>query len=910
MTPMLRNWLSLALLIVCVPGGWLARGAMPEETLAVDALRKMFQDGLYEVAERQSADFIRQFPNSELLSEAVLIQARSRIQLRRYDDAIALLAEKAGQAGKRGDEFAFWQAEGRLAKGDLAGAAEAFVKVIAAYPESPLRLQASYHEAFARSRQGDNGRAINLLRDPNSAFQHGAQARPDDEWARRGWLLLAELQLGAKDLAGAEASLDKLGTQSLAPDLGWQRQFLLAQIRAAANQWPEALSCFTNLWTSLTNNVPLELQAAAALLQGEAQEKLQQPGAALVSYERALAEGVPSGQRRAALQRIVTLSLNQNRSPEILQRLETFAAQRPQDELLDLVRVTLGELRLKQFYATRQSPTAPTPESAAAATNLLQQARAQFEAVVTNHTNSPLLGRAQLNRGWCLWEEGTNRLPEALLTFRAATEKLLEPAPQAIARIKWADCQAQLGDLAGARANYWLVATNYTAVPGLTNSLFSQALFQIVRASIDLNDLPGASAASARLLQLDPSGDFAPRAELLLAQALNRQGNPQASRVTYEDFLKRFTNSILVPEVRLAVVHTHEQENALKEAITACADWLRAYSNQTTVATALVAQATFDLARLSYRASPDTNALALLAGFGAQYPDSTNAPLAQYLIGEYYFGQGDYGKAELHFLDRSLVLNTNSALTELVCRARLMAGRAAVARQSYPSARDHFYWIITNGPLAVATSPIPVPIVAEAYLLLGDTFRQEPLAGETNSLARFVEAIKAFSKITEQWPTNEFAPLAWGCIGECYLQLATQDPKRYDLAVDALRKVIESSAAPTDRSRAEYELGVVRHKQSELRSDNDRVALANQALDHYLRVLYGQNLRPGEAPDPLWVKRAGLAAAELAESLKKTDTAIGIYQRLLTELPPLRPRFEKKIEELQAAKAKASGRNQ
>jgi tetratricopeptide (TPR) repeat protein len=256
------------------------------------------------------------------------------------------------------------------------------------------------------------------------------------------------------------------------------------------------------------------------------------------------------------------------------------------------------------------------------------------------------------------------------------------------------------------------------------------------------------------------------------------------------------------------------------------------------------------------------------------------------------------------------VLNTNSALIELACRARLMAGRAAVARQSYPSARDHFYWIITNGPLAVATSPIPVPIVAEAYLLLGDTFRQEPLAGETNSLARFVEAIKAFSKITEQWPTNEFAPLAWGCIGECYLQLATQDPKRYDLAAEALRKVIESSAAPTDRSRAEYELGVVRHKQSELRSDNDRVALANQALDHYLRVLYGQNLRPGEAPDPLWVKRAGLAAAELAESLKKTDTAIGIYQRLLTELPPLRPRFEKKIEELQAAKAKASGRNQ
>jgi outer membrane protein assembly factor BamD (BamD/ComL family) len=910
MTRTLRPGLIGALLAAFSLSAWFAHGATPEDSAAVEALRKMVQDGLYEVAERQAGEFLRQATNADLLSEVVLMQARCRIQLQRYDDAITLLTEKANLADQRPDEFAFWQAEARLEKRDFPGAGDAFAKLIAQHPNSPLRVRASYSEAYARARQGDTTLALNLLREPGAAFAQAAQAHPDDEWARRGWLLLAELQFRAKDFPAAETSLNKLGTAPLPPDLTWQRLFLLAQVRAAGYQWPEALAALTNLWTAATNAIPVELLTTAALLQGEAWERVQQPDAALAAYERALAERVPPDQRRTALQRIIALLLAQHRTAEVLQRLEKFATDRPQDQLLDLARSTLGELRLQQFQAARLAPNARTPEGLSAATNLLLQARTQFDLLITNHPNSPLFGRAQLHRGWALWEEGTNRLPDALLSFRAATDKLSDLALQAVARFKWADCQALLGDLSGARSNYWLVATNYTAAPGLTNSLFSQALFQIVHASIDLHEPQAAATASAQLLQLDPAGDLAPRAELLLAQALKRSGNPQAARSTYEDFLRRYTNSSLVPEVRLAVIHTYVQENALTQAIAACSEWLRTYTNQTTVSTSLFALATFDLARLSYRAAPDTNALALLTSFGLQYPDNTNAPLAQYLVGEYYFGQGDYGKAELHFLDRALVANAVPGLTELVCRARLMAGRAAVARQSYPSARDHFLWIITNGPLGIASSPFPVPLVAEAYLLLGDTFRQEPLAGETNSLARFGEAIKAFSKITDQWPTNELAPVAWGCLGECHLQLATQDPKRYDLAADAFNKIIAPPApgiAPPQvavRSEAQFELGVVRQKQADLRPANERAALYNEALDHYLRVLYAQNLNPGEAPDPYWVKRAGLAAAELAETLKKTDVAIGIYQRLAKELPPLRARCEKKIEELQAAKDK------
>lgn len=872
--------------------------ATPEENSALDALRKMHQDGLHEAADRQCADFLGKFPNSEHLPEVWLIQARSRIALKRFDDAITVLKESAGRAGQRIDEFDLLQTDALLAKGDWVGAAEVAARFLASHQGSKLRLQAAYIEAFAKHRAGDSSGAVALLNNPEGHFQKEAAARPGDEWSRRGWLLLAEMLLAVGNPAQAESALKRLQNQPLPPDLDWQGRYLMARSLAMTNRWPEALACVTNLWTAATNTVAPELLAAAALLHGETLERLNQPQAARAAYQRALADNVPPDYRRNAFQRLLTVALANEKSADTVQWLESFIAARPGDNLLDLARLTLGELRLGQYRAAKQLPTSGTPEGRNSLSNFLQQARAQFDAVTTNAPASPLVGRAFLGRGWSFWEEGTNHLADMLLSFESATEKLAEPSLLAVARFKLADAQALSGDLAGARSNYWVVATNFANAPDPTNSLCSQALFQAVRTSIDLNDIPGATTASQKLVELDPNSDLAQRAELLLAYALGRQGNPQAARATFDDFSKRFTNSVLLPEVKLAVSQTYEQQNAPQEAIAVLKSWLDTYSAQTNVPPHLIAQAMFDHARLSYRSSPDTNTVTLLANFCARFPDDKHTPLAQYLIGEYYFGQGDYGKAELQFQQRALIQNTNPALSEIAYRARLMAGRAAVARQSYRSARDHFDWIITNGPLHVASSPIPVHIVAEAYLFRGDTFTLETTAGETNALARFGEAINAFSKVAEHWPSNEFAPLAYGRIGECHLQLATQDPKRYDLAADAFRKAIDSAANASVRSQAEFELGVVRQKQAVLRPEQERPALYDQALDHYLRVLYGQNLRPNESPDPYWVKRAGLAAAELAESQKKFEVATGIYRRLLTEIPPLRARLERKIDEL------------
>ena len=65
-------------------------------------------------------------------------------------------------------------------------------------------------------------------------------------------------------------------------------------------------------------------------------------------------------------------------------------------------------------------------------------------------------------------------------------------------------------------------------------------------------------------------------------------------------------------------------------------------------------------------------------------------------------------------------------------------------------------------------------------------------------------------------------------------------------------------------------------------------------------------LRNGEEPDPFWVKKAGLEAARLAESLQQWPLAINLYGKLEEWLPQMRSSLDKKI--LSAQKSLASGK--
>ena len=641
--------------------------------------------------------------------------------------------------------------------------------------------------------------------------------------------------------------------------------------------------------TTVTNAFAVNLKADAVALQGEILETKNQPEDAIHAYETNLSTNTPAARRQQALQQILKLTLAQGKSGEAGKRLETYTTLNPGDSTLDLLRLTLAELRLKEYYAQPE-------ESRKGAVNLLQLARGQLERIIA-HTNAQFSAKAQLNRGWCLWEEaqtGTATNPaESLLAFQAATESLPRSDDQAVARCKWADCQFVLADLAGASANYWLVATNYADLPRVRNELVGHSLYQIVRASIQSGDLAGANQAIEKILADYPSGSFNERSLLLYGQALNRLGAPAAAREFFGGFVQRFPETPWRPEVELAIARTYEQEGAWKEASQLYGQWLSRNASHPARP-----DAEFNRAWAEDLARNEARAFELFTNFVWQFPTNKLAPQAQYWVAAYYYRLGgtNYDKADENF--QNVYQNTNWPASELSFRARMMAGRAAYKRQGYKDAANYFKNLIDK----LLSLNRPSPLLPEAEYALADTYISGPgeVLGSTNALDGYKEAIGVYDKITREYATNALAPLAWGQIGNCYLQLASVDTNNYERAARAYTNALKSELANVKcRSIAEVGLAKVLEKQSVQASAADRANLLKEARRHYWNVVDGQVLGLDESADLYWLKEAAVAAARLAEELERWDEAAKLYQKLAKWAPPLRKTLESKLERLE-----------
>ena len=314
---------------------------------------------------------------------------------------------------------------------------------------------------------------------------------------------------------------------------------------------------------------------------------------------------------------------------------------------------------------------------------------------------------------------------------------------------------------------------------------------------------------------------------------------------------------------------------------------------------AQVAEVEFDRAWANYLAGNETNAFGLFTSFVAQFPAHPFAPEAQYWVAGYFYRLGgtNYVKAEENF--QKVFQNTNWQSSPLIYQARMMAGRAAFARQGYNDAVNYF----TNLIKELTRLNPPSPLLPEVYIALADTYVRYPeaVAGSTNTLENYKEAIVALGKIPREFPTHALVPLAWGQMGAYYSQLAgqTQDPKDYEHAVNAYTNALSRLADATGRSIAEVGLATVLEKQAEQASPAERTNLLNEAWTHYWYVAEGKNLREHEVADPFWVKQAAVAAARLAEDQRRWDVAARLYERLRDELaPPLRKTWELKLEKL------------
>ena len=677
------RWQWLLILLALSPGGERSFAAGAREDRAYAAAVTAFQDGMWSRAETEFAQFVQKYPKSDRMAEAVLMQAEAEFKQGKLPQAVALLTTRKAEAGNLADQYVYWTGEAQFQNGDFSAAAETFVSLTRDFPESSLRLRVVVEAAVSLAQTNEWPQVVSLLEETNGVFQRAAQMDSGNELVSRGRLLLAQAKFVQNDFAGGFAILESVNPQTLNPGLEWQRAYLLYQNRLAAGDTNAALAVTTNLVQIARSEKDNGLQAEGLALRAGVLEQLGQKSEAIAAYQEILTMNAPVERQRQAILKITELAIALGRFSDAEDSLRKFLAQFPASAAADMALLTLGELPLKDYIAQLEA-TNHLPE----ATNLLPEAQARFDQFLGAYANSPLAGKAHLDRGWCFgW---LAREMQSLADFQKAA-KLLPPSEDlAVARFKIGDALFALTNYTGALENYRAVVDDFANFPAVTQTLGDRALYQMLRADLELTNVDGASNAMARILKLYPASDLAANSLLLVGEGLADSRQPAAARALFQKFEESVPNSLLRPQVELAVARTYEQEQNWPAAIAQYESWRNDFPTN-----ALRPQADYALARANFQAGNETNAFGLFTNFVTQFPTNELAPLAQYWVAEHYFRLGgtNYMDAERNY--KMLYQNTNwqgSPLiyTNLAYQARMMAGRAAMGLPSYKDAIDHF----------------------------------------------------------------------------------------------------------------------------------------------------------------------------------------------------------------------------
>jgi len=865
--------MSWVRIIICaglllLAGSGLLNAALPEDATFRKA-ETSFGLKLWENADAEFGQFIESHPKSERLVEAVLFQAQARFKLKKFSDVVSLLAARLGEAGARRDDFFYWTAEAQFQAGQFQAATESFGKLAGEFPTSPKRLEASVGEAASRAKLGDWKTVSELLLNPDGSFRQAAGTGNGDLFVR-GLLLLADAGLALGKFADAEAALNEIGARSLSPIQEWQRRYQLCRAQLGLNRMDEAQHGSTNLPALALNAGRPDLAAEGIALGAEILEKLGRRAEAAALLSWSLTNNLAVERQRQTLEKIAALNVADGKTAEACLALEEYLGRITNAPAADAALQTLGELYLKRHVAGEGS-------------NLLARAMSNLDRLVTAFPDSPLRGRAELNRGWCLWIGGLTA--ESAAAFSRATEILPSSENLAVARFKLADCLYAQTNYSGALDNYRAALTEASRWPRAKESLTPIALYQSVRAALGLTNLNAATEAMRTILETNPGSPEAGRSVLLVTQGLVTDGEPGAAGGLFREFVERFPDSELRPQMELVMARAAEKAGDWTAAQSAYGNWLERFGTN-----GLRAEVQFHRAVALARSGNETNALSLLTNLVSTFPTNEFAPLAQWWVADYYSRQGDafLVKAEQSYT----LLSQTWPDSELALQARMMAGRMAMLRPDTLNAIEHFTNLTLNPK---CTGEMRVQALAGYGSAL-----MRRAAEETNRLSLLEDALGVFKQIRQDNPGTEREAQAWGETGKCYLQMAARDPGYYSNALQAFQTATQSPVAGiAARSEARVGLAQVLELMAAISVNGEQAPLLKAARDQYVAVV-DESRAAGEARSLFWLREATLRGGRVSEQLLDWGAAGRFYELLCEVFPQLRPAYQRKIDHARA----------
>lgn len=828
-----------------------AQEAGPDQ-VAYDAAMRAFDAAMFARAAEGFAAMAQQFPDSRLKASAL-------------------------------ERAAFARGEAALAESRWKPAAEAFAAFLVEFPGSTNRLRVSLRQAFALQRAGDLAGVRDRLQQPDGPFQAVAglaETPPDLVFA--GWLLLAEARLALGDPNGCLVALESAKGSARTASAQWQRERLRHDAALKAEKLEERLSAAEALQALVASTDPSR-RAEATALTARALEALSQPDRAEVLWERNTEGAVPPEYQREAILRVIERLVARQELAKARVRLDRFLLGKPADPLWNAVRLALGQVLFRQYWAARGA----TGQLPAEIAGLPGQILGQMDSVLTNQPAPELIGLVQYLRGWCHWEEGlasgaADRLKEAELAFRVAVERLPPTAEQATARFKLGDAALLRNEPAVALTNYLGVAEGYAGDAMVDRELRPFAWQQAVAAAIAATNAPLASRAMERLLAASPDAEISGRSALLVGQSLLRQGAGEQGRDLLARFALRFPESSVTAEVRLALAEAYFSDRQWTNALRELDGWVGRYTNHPAMA-----QAEYDRAMATAEMGMATNAVEQFRTLAQRFATNSLSQMAQLWLGSHFFNQGDFAQAELAYL--GVITNLYWKGTPAVHHARLLAGQAALARGRSTNAVVYLLDLL-NDPTTSERER------ASGYFFLGEA-RLGVATGTNGPLNSFTEALEAFQGAA-RFTNNPIVIAAWARMAYCHLQLGSQTPVSYLRASELYQRVAESPQAEVAaRAKARVGMGIAAERLAVGKSPSEAAELLERALKSYLDVVLGAGfLKPGEAVPPLLLLEAGDAAGRLLEERKRFEEAAGLYERLARELPSNKPVWDARRE--------------
>lgn len=641
----------------------------------------LFQDKLYSLAAEQFESFVRKYPSSIRLQDALFLLAECSYFQGQYEGALPtyrrLISEFPSSALT--DDAHFRTGQSNLAMKRPADAVASFKTVIDQFPQSPLAGEAAYWLGESHIALGERETAVKYYtlsyeHFPNNPYKDYAlyavgwtrqsdrrfadaiegyrtliDSLPSSSLVPAARIRIAECRFGTEDYGGALAGLQAERSVIGSPLEAGQADYLIAESYERLKQFPAARDAYRRFVSDHPEH-PLQEDGWYGL--GWALFQLERHDSASTIFGEVGSRG---GKRAAAamyrkgtsdrMRRDTTAALAAYRRSVELDERGEFA----DNALADVADLLLLKGDAVQAKATAERIVTSYPDSDVRADALriigdallrtgdVAGARERLrEAAAVPGARFDVAVGASFQAAWASFRMGD--FEQASQSFAAFIQKFPQHPRSADARYWQAESEYRRGAYEPALALYRVISSDekharrLDAVYGEGWSLYKLGRFQESAAAFD------------RLVQYAPRGPYAYDARLRQADALFALKEYARAGQTYRSVLRTFPDSASNDYAAYQAAQAAFRGNDFTEAYKQFAELVR-----TMPSSALADDAQYAMGWVNFQRKEYTEAIKEFQKVTRNFPTGDAAPRAFYSLGDSYYNLQQYGAAEASY---------------------------------------------------------------------------------------------------------------------------------------------------------------------------------------------------------------------------------------------------------------------